>query len=348
MSSDSLSAEKARTAAVILNWQRDDLTLRCIDALLNLEGDIPDLYVVDNHSDETSVERIQSHLDGLGSKNPHRFVRETMGSHADPNPLSGSLNQKVRLVLIRSPKNLGFGGGINLGLRAALKDPDIRFVWVLNNDTLAEPSSLETLKRAFALNPRIGVLASALCYQDSPTILQGVGGRYQPWLGTTEHVLRGASYPETLASPYRPTIDYAIGAAVCIRREVLLEVGLFPEEYFLYFEDVDWALRVRKKAPHWKIDYCLESLVLHHEGASTGANQSKGKTTTLLADYFAQRNRLLLSRRWYPFHYPFVHFTQLGVFFNRLKRRHWHLSAIALGLFIGWIPERLKPESDRM
>jgi hypothetical protein len=84
-------------------------------------------------------------------------------------------------------------------------------------------------------------------------------------------------------------------------------------------------------------------VVLHQEGASTGANESEGKKTTLLADYYYQRNRLRFARRWYPGRYPLVHLTQLLVFLNRVKRRQWALATLALGLFLGWVPNRLKP-----
>jgi GT2 family glycosyltransferase len=333
-----------KTSAIILNWQRADLTLACMASLAALEGALPDIYVVDNHSGDDSVPRIREAITLLAKAQPQRF-REIQGQanaslgdtdHHDP---------RARLTLIESSRNLGFGGGVNLGLRAALKDPSTRLFWILNNDTQVTPTALHALRQAFAQDPRLGIVGSSLCYLNLPETLQGVGGRYDPWLGTTAHVLGGYPYSESLASAYRPAIDYVVGAAACVRREVLTEAGLFPEDYFLYFEDLDWAFSVRKHAPHWQIGYALESRVFHQEGASTGAHQSEGKTTTLMADYYYQRNRLRFARRWYPARYPLVHLSQLLVLFNRIRRRQWHLAGIALGLFLGWVPGPLRPRS---
>ena len=335
--------DSLKTAVILLNWRRPDLTLACLASLSALEGSAPDLYVVDNHSGDDSIPRIREGLKHLAEKEPLRF-RYVPPVVADSEEVQDPENHRAILTLIESQQNLGFGGGVNVGLRAALLDPSIQLFWILNNDTEITPGALEALKGAFRQDSTLGVLGSCLCYQNRPEIIQGVGGRYRPWLGTTQHVLGGQRYEEVLAHPNRPYIDYAVGAAMCIRREVLIEAGVFPQDYFLYFEDMDWAFTVRKNAPHWRIDYCLESVVLHHEGASTGANESEGKKTTLLADYYYQRNRLRFARRWYPGRYPLIHLTQFLVFLNRLKRRQWPLAAIALGLFLSWVPNRLKPQ----
>ena len=333
-----------KTAVILLNWRRPDLTLACLASLLALEGSPPDIYVVDNHSEDDSIPRIREGLKQLAREEPLRFRYEPRAPNEHSNSGDPSDHRAI-LTLIESSKNLGFGGGVNLGLRAALLDPTIQLCWILNNDTEIMPLALEALKRGFREEASLGVLGSCLCYQEHPERIQGVGGHYRPWIGTIQHVLGGQPYQKVIAASTRPPIDYAVGAAVCIRREVLLEAGLFPEDYFLYFEDMDWAYSVRKKAPHWRVDYCLESVVLHQEGASTGANEARGKRTTYLADYYYQRNRLRFARRWYPGRYPLVHLTQLLVFMNRVKRRQWRLAALALGLFFGWVPNHLKPRS---
>ena len=338
------AGESLKTAVILLNWRRPDLTLVCLSSLAAVEGNPPSIYVVDNHSGDDSVARIRAELARLAAEQPLRF-QYVPHLPTGPHPTSDLDQHLATLTLIESPQNLGFGGGVNVGLRAALLDPTIKLFWVLNNDTEITPRALETLKKDFREDAALGALGSCLCYQAHPGIIQGVGGRYSSWLGTTQHVLGGRLYEEVMRNSNHPPIDYAVGAAVCIRREVLIEAGLFPEDYFLYFEDMDWAFSVRKKAPKWRIDYCLESVVLHQEGATTGANESKTKRTTYLADYYYQRNRLRFARRWYPGRYPLVHLTQLLVFLNRAKRRQWRLAGLALGLFFGWVPNRLKPGS---
>lgn len=332
-----------KTAAIVLNWRRPDLTLSCLKSLCLVEGDTPDIYVVDNNSGDDSVARIEEEMRTLAANEPQRFQFDADLSKRKFKALHGR-DDRATLGVIESRKNLGFGAGINLGIRAALEDSAIQLFWILNNDTVVRPDALSALKQNFFQDHQLGVLGSCLCYLDRPEIIQGVGGHYNPWLGTTRHVLGGHTYSEALLSSHRPVIDYAVGAAVCIRREVLKEAGLFPEDYFLYFEDLDWGYRVRKYAPAWDTRYTLASVVLHQEGGTTGANQSREKKTTALADYLYQRNRLRFSRRWHPIQYPIVHLSQIAILINRLKRREWLLACITLGLFIGFVPDRLKPK----
>ena len=331
-----------RTAAILLNFRRADLTLACLESLVNMTSEMPDLYVIDNHSGEGSSRQIRTYLEALAASAPDRF--QGPDDVVSPETARSGGRPRIRLVLIEAKTNLGFGGGINLGLRQALSFRDTKRFWILNNDIEVSPGALEALNAAMERDPSLGVLGCCLTRKSEPDRIQGVGGRYNPWLGTTRHVLSGLAYPKALELEDRPPIDYVIGAAFLVRRAVLEQAGLFPEDYFLYFEDLDWSKRVRRSAPSFRIDYCLESRVIHHEGATTGAHDHGGKTTNALADYYAQRNRLRLSRRWHPLRYPIVHLSQLLVLGNRLKRREWPLALIALGLFLGWVPKCLRPD----
>jgi GT2 family glycosyltransferase len=335
-----MTSPKERAAVVILNWNRTQLTLNCLESVLKLENTHFRIFLVDNHSEISSLQSLRRELDFLASCHALSFKQVLINDMA---PWTQNVDENADLVLLCSNENKGFGGGVNLGLRSALEDPTLRFFWILNNDTLAMPGAFQGFKRVFDENSRLGIVGSTLCYLDRPDVIQAVGGQYNPWLGTSRHVLEGSLYDPDAQADHQQKIDYAVGASLCIRREVLEAAGLFPEDYFLYFEDLDWAYRVRKTAPEWQTGYALESLVLHQEGGSTGANQSQVKKTTLLADYFYQRNRLRFARRWHPFRYPLVHLTQILVLINRLKRRQWQLAGIALGLFLGWVPTRLKP-----
>lgn len=329
-----------RTAAVVLHYKRADLTLACLKSLLALKPEIPDLYVVDNHSEDESSQRIRDFFEALERGAPEKFewIGDSSPEKTDRNP-SG----KVRMAFLEAPSNLGFGGGINLGLRAAMALLDTAYFWVLNNDVEVAPGALEALHQAMREDPRLGVLGSCLTLKHHPGEIQAVGGCYNPWLGTTRHVLSGMSYEKARALSPRPPIDYVVGAAFLVRRGVLDQAGLFPEDYFLYFEDLDFSFRVKRKAPSFRLDYCLSSEVIHREGATTGVHTHSGRKIHSVNDYYAQRNRLRFSRRWYPLLYPLVHLSQLAVWANRLKRREWRLAGIAFGLFWGWVPKSLRP-----
>lgn len=126
-------------------------------------------------------------------------------------------------------------------------------------------------------------------------MIQGVGGHYRPWLGTTRHFLGGQLYQEVLSDTDRPPNDYAVGAAVCIRRDVLIEAGLFPEDYFLYFEDMDWAFSVRKKTRNGASIIALRAWSCIRKGPAPAPMNRKGRrqpywlTTTTNGTDFALR-----------------------------------------------------------
>ena len=336
--------KSSRTAALILQYGRFDLTRRCLESLLAMTGETPDLFLIDNPSNTQARASANAFFKALAAEDPGRFlvIPEAIQQPPFEDP-------RVRLRLIPAPRNLGFGGGINLGLKAALEDPLVDFFWILNNDVIATPKALESLKDTMIARPDLGVLASTLLDPGLPMTIQAVGGRYNPWLGTTSPVLSGVSYDSARQGRFgHPAIDYGVGAALLVRREALEKVGLFPEDYFLYFEDLDWAERLRQRAPQYRLDYSLDSALFHEEGGTTGAGHRGGKHTTPLADYYAQRNRLRFARRWYPRYYPLVHLSQLGVVLNRLRRKEWRLAALALSLFLGGrhkCPEAQDPEA---
>ena len=91
-------------------------------------------------------------------------------------------------------------------------------------------------------------------------------------------------------------MDYAVGASMLVTREFLSTVGLMSEEYFLYYEELDWALRAKHG---FVIGYARESLVYHKAGASIGSSNTTSRRS-LMSDYYLMRNRLVITRKFFP------------------------------------------------
>jgi hypothetical protein len=201
-------------------------------------------------------------------------------------------------VLIQTGSNLGFAGGCNVGLRYALARSDCEFVWLLNNDTVVARDSLTRMVEKMSTEPSLGICGSVLLDYVAPHAVQAFGGRcYSAWRG---RVLPGRPSPEGEV-PSRP-IDYVQGASMLVRREFLQSVGLMEEAYFLYFEELDWAMRA---AERFQLGYSPRSFVYHKEGASIGTNASRWNRS-LLSERFAARNRVLFTRKFYPAFVPLV------------------------------------------
>lgn len=302
---------------VILNWNGSDDTIACLESLRYLKDQIPKVVVCDNASSDNSWLKLKAYV----------------GTQAD-----------LDIQLLQTGANLGYAGGNNVGIRYALSNPATQYVWLLNNDTVVASEALNALVRYMSQHPDVGVCGSTLCYLDAPDVIQAVGGKYGRWLGRSEHILGHEKFDLAACRAVKAKqLDYVVGASMFMRREVLEKVGLLSEDYFLYCEEIDWVTRMSRLATEYKIGYAPESIVYHREGASTGANDRGKKSYRYFSDYFFITSRLKFARKYYPFHSLVVQASMLLVALNRMRRRQWRSSIVALWCFFGVIPRFMDP-----
>ena len=194
------------------------------------------------------------------------------------------IDQREDLIYIRSEQNLGFAGGNNLGLKRATGD----LLFLVNNDTEFTAGILEALSESLHADPRIGIVSPKILYYDEPTIIQYAGftsmnfytcrnkciGQFEQDLGQYDHIVA-----ET---------GFAHGAAMMITRKALQASGPMAENFFLYFEEMDWCERIKRAG--FKVYVNTEASIFHKESLSVGKNSA-------LKEYFMNRNRLLFIRR---------------------------------------------------
>lgn len=184
---------------------------------------------------------------------------------------------------IRSNENRGFAGGNNLGIAAATGD----CVLLLNNDTEVADDTLRLLVDALDADPELGAVCPKIRFFDPPRHIQFAG--YTPLSRITlRNALVGFSEPDDGRFDAPHDTPYAHGAAMMVRRKAIEKAGLMPEEYFLYYEELDWSLRIREAG--YRIGYCPGCTVFHKESATTGQ-------ASPLRTYYLTRNRLLFARR---------------------------------------------------
>ena len=191
--------------------------------------------------------------------------------------------------VIRSTQNLGFAGGNNLGIKAA----NGNFLLFLNNDTILKGTesekqkALQALKCRLASSPNIGMVSSKIRFAWGNFLIQYAG--YTPLSRITirnRAIGCGEEDHGQYDSPH-PT-PYAHGAAMMVKREVIEQAGLMPECYFLYYEELDWSMMIRRAG--YEIWYEPACTIYHKESQATGQN-SPTKT------YYITRNRLLFIKR---------------------------------------------------
>lgn len=236
---------------ITINYNQLQLTCELLDSLRKLTYPEVEVIVVDNHSQENPAEII-------GERYP-----------------------EVKLIL--SSENLGFAGGNNLGIRASRG----KYLLFLNNDTEVDPGFLEPLVSLFESNPKAGAASSKILYFNSGETIQYAGStRIDPFTGRSKRI----GYMEKDQGQHNrlQETDLAHGAAMMVPRKVIEEVGMMPDFFFLYYEEVDWCESIKKAG--YKIYFVPDSKVYHKESMSIG----KGST---LKTYYMTRNRLLYMRR---------------------------------------------------
>lgn len=296
--SDAFIATK--TGVVVVNYCRVQDTLACLQALARLNTPPKRIVVVDNGSDDDSVARLQ---------------------HALAAPIRGT-----RPELLVLADNRGFAGGNNAALRFLLQDSGCHSFWLLNNDTKPAPEALDALCARLGQLTQPGACGSLLVHMDEEERVQCLGGgRLQRLIGTTSHLGDGLRREATQGihiQAVESQLDYICGASLLVTRKSLLDVGFLDESYFLYYEDVDWGVRMRRHG--YDLGFANSSVVVHKEGASTGAcsARTRGETPqrSTLVDYLSLRNRIWLMRKMFPWSLPLVLVGSLGVLARRYQR----------------------------
>ncbi len=240
-------------SAIVLNYNGRGFVNEAVQSLL--DQDLPDLevLVVDNASQDGSDDDVE----------------RTFGA---------------RVRLIRAPRNLGFGGGNNLGLRAARG----RHLVLLNNDAVAAPSFVRELVETADADPRVGMVAARVLDHARRDVIDTVGHLLYP-----DGLNRGRGRLERDVGQYDRcrTALFPSGAGALYTRRMLDDVGLFDERFFLYGDDAELGLRGRVAG--WTCAFTPRAVAYHHYSRSAGAYSS-------LKAFYVERNRVLVLLKLFP------------------------------------------------
>lgn len=286
----------ARLGVVIVNYNGRDYIADCLASVL-ASSRVPDLVVVvDNASTDSSAEIIASAFAGV--------------------------------TLVRNPVNTGFTGGSNTGIRLCLS-AGADAVVLLNPDTVVERDALAALADGSERHPRSLVGPRLLMYDD-PSIVNSYGTRISWWRGRIAGTREGAT-----RSAGDARVGVLSGCCLLLTRHAIEEIGLLDEDYFLYFEDADLA--VRAESLGYQLWVVPDSRVLHRESQATGGPASP------LASYFFTRNRhrfVTKFKRGRPVWFAFLAYSTAGALQRAARtvltgdRRTG--AAVLQGLVDGW------------
>jgi N-acetylglucosaminyl-diphospho-decaprenol L-rhamnosyltransferase len=229
----------------------------------------------------------------------------------DALPVSLVAGQPVKLL--KSPANNGYASGINQCIAAS---PAADAWWVLNPDTEPMPGALAALVRRLEEGD-VQAVGGTLYSPDGR--VQSHGGVWRSWSARAVSIGVGNSL-ETVPNSADVERDqtYLVGASMLVSREFIERVGLMPGEYFLYCEEIDWCLKAARKGV--RLGFAAQARVLHQQGTSTGRTTSI-KNRSKLSVYLDERNRMVLTRVYFPSQFPVASAAALFLIALRYLRR---------------------------
>lgn len=232
------------------------------------------------------------------------------------------------LGLICTGANLGYPGGNNVGIRVALQR-GAEAVFLVNNDTLLDPDCVARLVSALEADPRIGVIGPMVYTWDEGQVISSAGGAIDWWHADAINVGMG----EVDRGQYRARpVDFVNGCGLMITRRAIERAGLLDERYFMYWEEVDWCVRVRRAG--FGVHFEPGTWMRHK--APICSDQLGPRTL-----YYLTRNRLLFFATHTPLHLKpaalahALHGALRGVSHERRAGRAEHARAIQLGIIHG-------------
>jgi len=207
-----MNVDKPSIATIILNWNGKEDTCNCIQSVLEIDFPNHEVTVVDNGSQDGSVEYIKE-----------RFPE---------------------LTVIETGANLGYAGGNNKGISYALSK-DFDYVFILNNDTVVDQSILDRFIEASKDNPEAGVFGAKIYYLSEPQKIWFAGSTYVPKYALFASDGFGKTDEQYDQNEVKE-IGYACGCAMLVKAEVFRKIGLLEEKYFLNWEEIDFCTRAKK------------------------------------------------------------------------------------------------------
>ncbi|MBY6190742.1 glycosyltransferase family 2 protein [Microbulbifer agarilyticus] len=257
-------------AVVIVNYRTPDLVVDCLESLVPQLPSRAGVVVVDNASGDHSIETLQAWIDGTDA----------------------ATAEKVHLLA--SPANGGFSAGNNLGIKRLRA----KFYLLLNSDTIVRPGAISLLMDRIQRDTKIAAVGPRLEYLDGrPQVSRfrrrGVTSEFirGAQIQLISHILRRKNTPIELDEPEQQ-IDWVSFACVLLRAEVIKKIGLMDEQFFMYFEDIEYCLRIQKAG--YTIEQALGARVVHLRGGTSSVKESAKNKKRIPAYFYRSRTRYFM------------------------------------------------------
>ena len=248
-----------KASIIIVNYNGAEDTLECLNSLKKIDYPDYEIILVDNASSDASFVLNEVHKNFPAVK------------------------------ILAMPRNLGFAGGNNAGIKTAI-DGVARYVILLNNDTIVAPDFLSQMIKAAESDKSIGIVGAKIYYFAKKNRVWYNGGIFS-WTGGGRHIQDGAVDGNPEDNEIKNT-EYITGCALLIKKEAIEKIGLLCEDFFMYYEDIEWSLRAQKAG--YKTMVAPAAHIWHK------VSRSASKMGTPVIHYYNIRNALILAKMHAP------------------------------------------------
>lgn len=306
------------TAIIILNWNGGTDTINCLNSIYTHLSNEEYIFIIDNSSTDDSIEIIVN------------FCEKSNISYSisSASKINTSFYSEKKCHIIKNKKNLGFGAGINVVLKQLHKiDYRFKYAWLLNNDAIADKKALFFLKQKIQTDDTIGAVGSILLNYPNIESIQNTGVKHFPYLGVSKLINKNKNV-NNVDLTQRIPFDYLNGASLMLNLEAIRKVGYFDERFFLYSEEFDLQLALKKN--NYKIELEPKSKVYHKLMGST-------RNSSHLFFYYYSMSSTLLTKKHYSKLTLIIATLNLSAImiirtFPSTKNFYWSIKGIIKGL----------------
>jgi len=283
--------EHPNVTIILLNWNGWEDTIECLESLLQMDYTNYNIVIVDNHSENDSIEKIKRYASGRPLSTSQYFAHNCLSKpqkiiEIDELDIHAPLVAKVetnsnQLFLIKNKSNYGFAKGNNVGIIFALSNLDPDYLILLNNDTIVKSDWVSQLMEKALADEMIGILGAQNYDYFNPSVKGCSKGTINYWKGTM-----------SIDKTDNIEADFITGTCLCTSVRVLKEIGNLDERFFFGGgEDIDFCIRARKKG--FQICHVPEAIIWHK-----GESRSSDSTRKLYLYYVPRNYILLLKKHW--------------------------------------------------
>lgn len=292
-----------KVSILILNWNGWEDTVECLESLYQITYPNYDVVVVDNGSEDESIDKIKEYCEGKikvwskffeynPSNKPMKIIEYTKeeaetGEGEEKGIYDSPSNRK--LILIKNEKNYGFTGGNNIGMRHAFTFLNPAYILLLNNDSVVDKEFLEELVKTATSDPNIGFVGPKIYYYNYKgrnDIINFAGAKQNMWKSEGGPI--GDREVDLGQRDANREVDFIHGSCMLVRTEMINEIGLLDTMFFSIMEENDWCMRGYKNG--WKSIYAFKARIWHKGSRSVRKRRP-------LFIYYATRNRFLFMKK---------------------------------------------------